>query len=613
MASVSVYLCFFVFPIMAVALPVGILTLAILWRQEVRVALAAYATRRQQEEDPAEQQRLYRLALASAALVPVSFFCLPLFQSGYQETLQQPRLMALLFLTMRWLPLWTQGIAVVLGMVALVGLRQEKGEARGLGWALLGALFAPLLLFFSQFAPAARPWLVMEPYGPRGFEPALDRMFWSQSLAAVVAGLLAWWVERARAARMRRGTAQGVPSLVNRTCYAAGVLAVVYAVSFWPLSLALRQHARADVATSALAVFLVALTGLLAHWQLRRVRTNTAGIVLRLAKWTSWAAGVVLLLVAGLSMAARGFPSLLWHGPPRNGPMEFCERHVHGPVPARSEARACVAHAASETITLATLSEPGSPQAICWLPDGTVRCAGPPQSANRVLGWSGQREVIAFLDCGGDGQRLSQMHWECYVTGHGTESNCPVGWLMPHPGVKGIRSVVIQVPVEAQSARLRLGLPSRTWQDTEAAWVWTGDPRALKKKSIRRCNADWDFSIGRIYGTEPLALWYACQVRQEAQTRLVAVDAAGKVHVPGGPPAPTFDSASLGRTWPTAAAFPNLNLRDLRELRAQVRPYVWVEFRNVALRPGQTTRVEVVDAPRLTNGVREVSIANPAH
>lgn len=103
-----------------------------------------------------------------------------------------------------------------------------------------------------------------------------------------------------------------------------------------------------------------------------------------------------------------------------------------------------------------------------------------------------------------------------------------------------------------------------------------------------------DFSVSGADELDALSAWFACQVRHEAQARLVAVDSAGRVHEPADEPA-MFLPAMLGHIVMTSVRFPGLKSSELKELRIQVRPYHWIEFRNIALHPGQRTRVEVVE------------------
>jgi hypothetical protein len=46
------------------------------------------------------------------------------------------------------------------------------------------------------------------------------------------------------------------------------------------------------------------------------------------------------------------------------------------------------------------------------------------------------------------------------------------------------------------------------------------------------------------------------------------------------------------------ADFRGLRPSSITELRYQVRPFVWVEFKNVSLQPGEKTEVVVVSADK---------------
>ncbi|MFV1967739.1 MAG: hypothetical protein ACC628_20095, partial [Pirellulaceae bacterium] len=49
------------------------------------------------------------------------------------------------------------------------------------------------------------------------------------------------------------------------------------------------------------------------------------------------------------------------------------------------------------------------------------------------------------------------------------------------------------------------------------------------------------------------------------------------------------------------AVFRGLPLSSIKEFKFQVRPYDWVEFKNVSLQPGQRTIVTVVSSVDLAN------------
>jgi hypothetical protein len=71
----------------------------------------------------------------------------------------------------------------------------------------------------------------------------------------------------------------------------------------------------------------------------------------------------------------------------------------------------------------------------------------------------------------------------------------------------------------------------------------------------------------------------------------VATDSEGKEHVPG-----TWGGESRGNSSNDTAIFHDLPLSSIKEFRFQVRPYYWVEFKNVSLQSGQKTDVTVISS-----------------
>ena len=79
------------------------------------------------------------------------------------------------------------------------------------------------------------------------------------------------------------------------------------------------------------------------------------------------------------------------------------------------------------------------------------------------------------------------------------------------------------------------------------------------------------------------------------QSRVVAVGRDGKEHR-----ASSCEGAGAANFLQVTATFPGLSRKAVKAFRVQTRPYRHVEFRNVSLRPGQKTDVQIVplDAPR---------------
>ncbi len=71
--------------------------------------------------------------------------------------------------------------------------------------------------------------------------------------------------------------------------------------------------------------------------------------------------------------------------------------------------------------------------------------------------------------------------------------------------------------------------------------------------------------------------------------RFIAVDVNGQEHICSG-----SEEATAGNVTEWTVTFRNLPLKQIKRFQFQVRPYQWVEFRNVSLQPGEKTNVQVV-------------------
>ena len=74
--------------------------------------------------------------------------------------------------------------------------------------------------------------------------------------------------------------------------------------------------------------------------------------------------------------------------------------------------------------------------------------------------------------------------------------------------------------------------------------------------------------------------------RKDQTERVVAIDKEGKLHTTG------HGSVASGKIDQLTASFRNLKLGQIEEFQYQVRPYQWVEFKNVSLGPGHKTDVQ---------------------
>jgi hypothetical protein len=426
-------------------------------------------------------------------------------------------------------------------------MRRSAASATRLGYAVFGILFAPILEIVRWFGPA--------PDAVQLLQSNLDagRITRNSLLAIVAAGLLAWWISRRKAPFGKAGR-------------------------------------------------------------------PTLEFMHRLG----WTMGIVVLAYAGTLVFGFGRRQSLQIGSPPANEIStiFYLNHRHAKVQPEGESKTFAGHMALGTLGIQAVCDPVGHDWTCWLPDGTAWCpqrgiATPrrlsrpkqPGQAFRLFpvrkdSGNTNRELIFYLAGAGDlTTNLDRLHFECYVTNRGADQLCP-GNRFEFKDRKNYHGILTRVPPEANVARLRLGLPEGPWENTDASWNWTGDPRKLKRKSIRHGDEDWEVTVGQIEATaDGLSAWFNCQVRWNGTPRLVAVDAEGKVHEPvwqwvAGMPMllQGLQQNVVGMPDMGRVLFPGMVLSQLKEFRFQIQPYRWVEFRNVSLQPNSHTPVEVVDA-----------------
>jgi hypothetical protein len=192
--------------------------------------------------------------------------------------------------------------------------------------------------------------------------------------------------------------------------------------------------------------------------------------------------------------------------------------------------------------------------------------------------------------------QLDNLHFECLVQSGDGEKACTEGTVSTT-----FKGIVVRVPADATVARLRVGLPVETWEMTDASWAWTGNVNALKKKSIQHDNQDWDVVISNVR-EDPNGFQVSDlhPMKRDWEARLVAVDQAGNLHEPANPIVYTYSPLLVNARAGGYTTFPRLRSHQVKRFVFQVRPYRWVEFRNVSLVPGQKTQVEVTEAASAT-------------
>ena len=526
--------------------PLCLLALAVLCQKQVRAAFQAQKNlRASRGGSEIDSRAAHRLAVTSAVLALQSVATAPIYALLRPEAPGISGAAVLIVAVLGWLSFSASGVSVMLGWLALFTMRRSAAGATRLGYAVFGILFAPLLAMVRWFGPAPSAVQLLQ------FNLDAGRITGNSLLAFLVAGLLAWWISR------------------------------------------------------------------------RKVPFGKAGgPALEFIYRLGWMMGVVVLAYAGTLVFGFGRRHSGQIGsPPANEISTFFYlNHRHSKVQPEGESRTLSGHMALGTLGVQAVCDPVGRDWTCWLPDGTAWCPQRGIATPRRLSQPKQpgqpfrlfpepkdsgntnRELIFYLAGAGDLMtNLDRLHLECYVTNRGAEQLCPASMFEFHDR-KNYHGMATRVPLDANVARLRLGLPEGPWENTDAWWNWSGDARKLKPMSIRHGDEDWEVTVGQVEATsDGLSVWFGCQVRWNQTPRLVAVDTESKVHEPVWQWLPgwamrSFQQKVMGMPTSGKVLFPGMVLSQLKGFRFQIQPYRWVEFRNVSLQPGSHTAVEVVNA-----------------
>ena len=442
-----------------------------------------------------------------------------------------------------WLELNGSRASIMLGWLALWAMRRSRLGAKGLGYAVLGISFGPTLAIFRLVHPTASGYRFR-------LEPLPGQISTSMLMALLVACLLAL---AASAWGSRLGGAKAAALLfVHRLCWSMGIVLLAFAATF----------------------------------------------ILRLP----WRHSVP--------------------GPGHQVSLSFYLDHQHvESQPEKNNPANSGADTPIGALAIQAISDPLAAGWTCWLSDGTPWCphlgslsrgASQPRDAATEIELTSlgahsdqrKRELIFYLAASnGLETNLARVHLECCTTNREGEQ-ITSGYAFGYQQRNNYHGIVTRVPAEAAAARLRLGMPVGTWEDTDACWAWTGDPRKLKPKSIRHADEDWEIGIHSVSATEEgvavafswtlsleLAAAHDCRGYRRPRSRAGVAGWNGKCH---------DGSLGDGRMRITGSlVFPGMELAQLKELRFQVQRYLWVEFRNVSLQPGVRTQVEVLDADRV--------------
>ena len=209
-----------------------------------------------------------------------------------------------------------------------------------------------------------------------------------------------------------------------------------------------------------------------------------------------------------------------------------------------------------------------------WRPDGSPCREGPLELRGKYSSSAADRMAREFV---------------LRLTGLPTGASGPVwkldpasGWAagevhrggLPAPDLHGISA---SLPKSARTATVKVGVGLGAWE-TVANQV----PGGSGMTGVSHRGSNWVVSFPKAEGGPGGARILVTHTVKDWETRVLAVDTDGREH-----PATGSESSGTDAFTTLSAKFPDLPLERVKEFQFQVRPYQWVEFRNVALAPSQ--------------------------
>lgn len=138
-------------------------------------------------------------------------------------------------------------------------------------------------------------------------------------------------------------------------------------------------------------------------------------------------------------------------------------------------------------------------------------------------------------------------------------------------------AAISDMEADRRSTSIRVGVAAGAWDS-----ISSHDGRRMNSGNT---GVLWSQAFENADGTQVVA---STQWRKDRAERIVAVDLEGTVH------SGWCGSVASGNVDQFTARFPDLKFSRIKEFQFQVRPYEWVEFRGVSLRPGTRTKVQVI-------------------
>lgn len=207
----------------------------------------------------------------------------------------------------------------------------------------------------------------------------------------------------------------------------------------------------------------------------------------------------------------------------------------------------------------------------CWRPDGLALPMEIYTTKRNIRQGFGKYGFM-FKVAGPDNLNFS---WNKILGASGWHGSCKV---VDSKGnqLEGFEAAISDMEKGRLSTTIRIGIASGPWTT-----IASHDGRRMN--SGKQGGVLWSQAFQAYSGTHIVT---SREWRKDQTERVVAIDKEGKLHTT------SHGSVASGKIDQLTASFRNLKLGQIEEFQYQVRPYQWVEFKNVSLGPGHKTDVE---------------------
>jgi Zn-dependent protease with chaperone function len=253
-----------------------------------------------------------------------------------------------------------------------------------------------------------------------------------------------------------------------------------------------------------------------------------------------------------------------------------------------------VALASGGAVELLGVGYHPSEDADWWRPDGSLldRPPCPPQEGRSYAEGYDMREIVVGLD--GPRAEGASVRWR-------VEDGAALGGSHTSPNGRPpfkLRVSAIGVPPLAKAVTVRVGVAAGPWTRLASSDGSGTKSVGTERGGLAFSPATEDMDGVHITVTDDML---------DADHRIVAVGADGVVHTPW-----SSNASGPGGFRQTTVLFQDLFLHEVEEFRFEVRDYEWVEFRNVSVRPGHMTGVEVQLVPEDRQATERLTGEPPA-